>query len=259
MNRVEFSSILKRKLKELLLNGNNKVFFDVDEAPDGIRFGNFIEQDISKRPKYLDNSWYEYDTNEFSIEISPHIPNEIIGLLSNSDFVNRVFTLSPFDFELSCILMLKKFLGNSLKPDLRASRDDGIDFYGKYDARDESESNFFDIPAWYIGQAKYFESNPVQTNLLRELIGTVELAKRKVWSIEGIYNNIDIKGHEHVIPVFITSSRFSNDSYKIAENYGIKLLDIIDLLFWLLVKYEGDLDNFNADLEEIKNASKEVT
>ena len=259
MNRVEFSFILKNKLKELLKDANNKVYFDVDEAPDEIKFRDYIEKDIAKRPKYLDSSWYEYDTDEFSIEIAPHISHDTKLLLSNIDFVERVFNLGAFDFELSCVLMLKKFLGNSLKPDLRGSRDDGIDFYGKYDAKDESESNFFDIPAWYIGQAKYYESNPVQTNLLRELIGTVELAKRKVWSIEGIYKNIDIKGHDHVIPIFITSSRFSNDSYKIAENYGIKLLDIIDLLFWLLIKYEGNLDLFDSDLHKIRIKSEEAS
>jgi hypothetical protein len=132
---------------------------------------------------------------------------------------------------------------------------DYTDFYGKYDAKDDSESNFFDITAWYIGQAKYYEANSIKTNLLRELIGTVELAKLKIWSIDGSYSNIEIKHSDYVVPVFITSSRFSLDSYKIADKFNIKLLDDVDLIFWLTIKFSGDLDRFK---EEMKKFKKEV-
>ena len=252
MNKLDFYLVLKSKLKELLKDGEKK-YFDSDEAPDDIKFGKFTEEDIHRRPDFRDDSWFSYDIEEFNISLNESLTDEVRKLFKNNQFVEYIEKLDYSEFELACIVLMRKFLGSSLKTDYnKASRDDGIDFYGKYDAKDESESNFFDITAWYIGQAKFYNTNSIKTNLLRELIGTVELAKLRIWSIEGNYKDIDIKHSDHVIPVFITSSRFSLDSYKIAEKYNIKLLDDIDLIFWLTIKFKGDLEKFKDEMKVLK-------
>lgn len=251
MNKIEFLGNLKSELKHLLKNGEKR-YFDSNKAPDEDNFGNYMEFDIKKRPDFNGDAWYSYDIEEFCLELNNLLPPVIKEKFTDNPFVDYISGLNYSDFELACIVLMKEFLGSSLKCDSKGSRDDGIDFYGKYDARDESESNFFDIPAWYIGQAKYYAKNSIKTNLLRELVGTVELAKLKIWAIEGSYKNIEINHSDHVIPVFITSSRFSLDSYKIADKYSIKLLDDVDLIFWLTIKFDGNLDKFKEEIENLK-------
>lgn len=251
MKRIEFLENLKTELYKLLKSGE-RCYFDVDKAPDETKFSDYMENYIKMKPDYKGDSWFSYDVEEFYIELNKSLPVKVRNIFTNNTFVDYISNLNYSDFELACIVLMKKFLGSTIVSENKGSRDDGIDFYGKYNAIDESESNFFDIPAWYIGQAKYYEKNPIKTNLLRELIGTVELAKLRMWSIEGRYKDIDIKHSDQVIPVFITSSRFSYDSQVIANKYMIKLLDDIDLIFWLTLKFEGDLDNFKNELADLK-------
>lgn len=251
MNEVQFNQILNKYLLKLLKEGG-KHYFDGNELKiEGKKLGLYIENNIKRRPDYHQNSWFECDIEDFYIFLNGNL-GEKLKLFRNNRIVDYVVGLNYYEFELVSLVCMKRFFRSKIEAEIIDSADDGIDFYGKYISRDDSESNFFDINTWYIGQAKFYKDNRIQTNLLRELIGSVELAKKKIWSRKNSYRNIDIKHNEPVVPILITSSRYSSYSMKIADLFGIKLIDIIDLIFWLTIKFDGNLEDIKEEVKKLK-------
>jgi len=251
MIEIKFNDILNGYFFKLLSSGKTQYFDGNELNIDSGKFAKYLENNIKRRPNYKQNSWFEYDEEEFSIYLSDNLGSKI-SLFKENNIVDYITSLDFFEFELSCIVCMKKFFNSQIEADIIKSADDGIDFYGRYTSIDSSESNFFDINTWYIGQAKFYKKNRIQTSLLRELIGSVELAKNKIWSLENSYKNIDIKHNENVVPIIISSSRFSSYSLEIAYKFGIKLIDIIDLIFWLTIKFDGQLEKIKNEIKYLK-------
>jgi len=238
-----------------LLSGENEYYtysnFDLNSV--SIKLKNQIEKFFEKKAFYKNESWinidFEHSTlslnniqNDYDLSIN-EIPKYIINLLNESD--------KNFNFEICCSIFFEKIL-SSLTVEHRAkSRDGGIDFYGNFTSQsclldDKIMTNFLDVNSWYIGQAKYYKfENGISTSYLRELIGTVELAKRNIWATKKGHNHFaSIQHYHHIVPIFLTNSYFTRDSYNIAEEFNIKLFDTIDIVFWISVLFDCNKNEF---------------
>ncbi len=253
MKQSEFAEILRKAQQKLLRNGNKVYFEDADFTPE--QFVTWINEDLKYRGDYKSSSIYTYDVDDFSLSLT----DKVSAPFFNSNEIEKIIREADYSlFEELSILFMYKMLSSLVVPEFKASRDEGIDFYGKFISRDDSDSCLFDVSSWYIGQTKHYSlGNNIKTNYIRELIGTLELAKIGKWSIEGNYRDINIEYSDNVMPVFITSSNYSRDSKKLAEHYGVILLDIIDMTFWLTVVYKGDYKKMMLELDDLKSHSQQ--
>ncbi|WP_179251258.1 restriction endonuclease [Enemella evansiae] len=99
-----------------------------------------------------------------------------------SEVKAELVSLDPSEFERGCTTILKA-LGCD-EPHTSPIRDDGgIDFYGQLKLKGRLDAGLplggVDARAnvWLLGQAKHYPTRPIQTAALRELVGSVELAR----------------------------------------------------------------------------------
>lgn len=133
--------------------------------------------------------------------------------------------LTPADFEIVCtaVLNLLECEGAVTSP----LRDDGgIDFYGRLQLKSRLGREFpyggidGQVGVWLIGQAKrYKESNPVQTADIRELVGSVELARTRGAIHE--WEGLDIRPFDAVVQLFFTTGRFTSGAQRLLQKSGI--------------------------------------
>ena len=254
MKKLEFLKELKDALY-FLLTKNEKYSFSSYQLPkNDDNFYKYTQDYLIQKLKYKNNYWFEIDGENFSIELN--ISKDIEIYFIKNEIPDYVKELSSSDFEILGAILLKKLLGSLMIEEKKVSRDDGIDFYGQFksDGMAKEYTDFFQTDVWYIGQVKqYKQENSISTKYIRELIGTIELAKKGIWSNKIGYNNLNIEHYEGVIPIFLTSSRYSNDTISIAKKFNIKLLDDIDLIFWLTILYKGNLSDIKNDLKRLKD------
>lgn len=128
------------------------------------------------------------------------------------------------EFEFACTTVLEE-LGCE-NPRTSPGRDDGgIDFYGRLSLKGRLNSNLplggIDqrVNIWLIGQAKHYPTRPIQTADLRELVGSVELARTK----GAIHTWLDLtmQPFDAVVMLFFTTGWFSAGSVALLEKSGM--------------------------------------
>ncbi|RYG99028.1 MAG: restriction endonuclease [Alphaproteobacteria bacterium] len=143
--------------------------------------------------------------------------------------------LTPTDFEKLCGGVLRLF-GVSDPQVSRRSADQGIDFYGsapfaKVLAEEKLPAGVEkDLRVWIVGQAKHYSAVKVSTKDLRELVGSTELARAKIFA--GSKDPLDEFTARLCDPVFymlITSGVFTRDSHDLIGRSGIIALDQMQL------------------------------
>lgn len=256
---TEIISIIKKELKSLLSTSNGEISLASQDEFDKLDLDDLlttIKNYKSEKQRYFGSTWFSYDENKNTFILN--VKNEHKDFFIDNEIVNFVEKVNHNDFEIVCSLLFKKLLKDNSFEIRKSSRDDGVDFYGYYECNgvDDKLSDFMNINAWYIGQAKqYAEHRHIGTYYLRELIGTITLAKYNIWSTKKNNYTIKVMPDHNIVPVFITTSRYSSDAWTIAEQFNIKLLDDIDLLFWLTILYKGNIDDFKSDFEQLKDTS----
>lgn len=132
--------------------------------------------------------------------------------------------LTPLDFESACTSILR--IMGCLDPQTSPSRDDGgIDFYGKLELKgrldNKSPYGGFDTRAglWLIGQAKNYPIRPIQTAHIRELVGSVELAR--TGGAIHTWKGLRLRPFDAVIQLLFTTGSFSSGSRRLLESSGI--------------------------------------
>ncbi|WP_083825571.1 restriction endonuclease [Citromicrobium sp. JLT1363] len=135
------------------------------------------------------------------------------------------------DLELLCVKLLR-LLGVSRPNGTPRAGDGGVDFYGY--------SNFGFIlkpeilPAgaekhmrvWFVGQAKHYDASQVGTKDIREIVGSVSLARAKLFAGEkDPMRQFSARLCEPVFSMFITTGRFSRDSKDLMKKSGIIPMD----------------------------------
>lgn len=95
--------------------------------------------------------------------------------------------LSPEEFEHFCGRILK-LIGVRAPVVSKSSGDQGIDFFGRWHLDDNfANANFpsgveRQLRVWLVGQAKKYGTTKIGTDIVRELVGSIELAKAKAFS-----------------------------------------------------------------------------
>lgn len=139
--------------------------------------------------------------------------------------LSELRALTPEEFEIACTSILK--LIDCRDPVTSPLRDDGgIDFYGRLQLTGRLGRKFpyggldGKVGVWLIGQAKrYKESNPVQTAAVRELVGSVELARTRGAIHE--WEGLELSPFDAIVQLFFTTGVFTSGAEKLLQKSGI--------------------------------------
>lgn len=247
-----------------LLSGRIKKFTysTIDLSKISTSLKNDIEKYFENKAKYKSKQWLNINFSTSELSLNSDIVKLDLDKNDIPDYLNNLLMHADknMNFEIIGSILFELLLGSLTVERRSQSRDGGIDFYGNFTSQScvsssESITDFLDINSWYIGQAKYYKfENKIGTSFLRELIGTVELAKKNIWATKQGHDHFaSIKHYNHIVPIFLTSSYYSRDSYKIADEFNIKFFDYIDVLFWISVLFNGNKDNFETKFLSEKN------
>ncbi len=114
----------------------------------------------------------------------------------------------------------------------RRSADQGIDFFGRVPYGEILKPSFLDagaekhIAVWVVGQAKHYPDTAIATGDIRQLVGSVELARAKVFvgNIDPL-SDLTVRLCDPVIYLFVTTGRFSRDSLHLLSRSGVLAFD----------------------------------
>lgn len=108
------------------------------------------------------------------------------------------------------------------------SGDQGIDFYGKLQLRGRLGGVYAlggvdqRLSVWLIGQAKHYASIRVATPDLRELVGSVELARTRSFAGSGMgLEELQILACDPVFYLFFTTGEISRDGWDLIDKTGM--------------------------------------
>lgn len=173
------------------------------------------------------------------------------------DYLQIFEELKPNEFEWICggILELLKVEAPVVT---RMSADEGIDFYGKLSLEEFLGTSVLPMPIernlniWMIGQAKHFKKSQVSTKDIRELVGSVMLARAKAFGGEvSPLEGLELKICDPVFYLFFTTGRLSSNSYKLLRRSGVVGMDG-EMIAMLLADHSvgiqgGDVDRRKFD------------
>lgn len=167
--------------------------------------------------------------------------------------------LRPVEFERACTQVLA--LLGCRDPRTSPLRDDGgIDFYGQLALQGRLNTR---LPlggidtrtnVWLIGQAKHYPTRPIQTAVVRELVGSVELARTK-GAIHD-WAGLELRPFDATVLLVFTTGRFSSGSESLLAQSGVLSMNGAQLATFLCdagVGFRGDPPvydsvTFQADL-----------
>lgn len=135
-------------------------------------------------------------------------------------------------FEVLCAKVLALIGAHKAKCTKR-SRDQGIDYFGQLDlghltGRDFPFVRFQDrLCVWLVGQAKHYPQSKVSSTEIRELVGSIQLARFKEYaSATDLYNELPLRSCDPVFALFMTTGEFSRDALALAKDSGVMCKDV---------------------------------
>lgn len=168
--------------------------------------------------------------------IEPNDSEGLRGAKSRRSHMNAyssaLTTLSPRQFELLCSRILF-LIGVENPVTTKYSADEGIDFYGRLRLSSsllplsQLSSWHAQLSIWLIGQAKHYDKErTISTFHIRELVGSVELAKAKVFgSVGDKYGDLGIRVCDPIFYLFFTTAPISSDSWRLLVRSGVIAMD----------------------------------
>lgn len=145
-------------------------------------------------------------------------------------FDNSLTDMSPKEFE-DLGRMILKWYGIANPRVTKHAGDAGLDFIGEgrmgeIIGREVNKWTVVDAcKVVFVGQAKKYDKLVVGTSDLRELIGSVVLMQRDSYRNRFGYGEFTWSLMQPRVLMFITTSRFSKDAVKLAEEAGVILAD----------------------------------
>lgn len=148
-----------------------------------------------------------------------------------SAYVIALEELAPLRFEALCAGVLG--LLNVKRPMLTSrSSDEGIDFYGRLDIgtsifpNDPYPTIQKQLSVWMVGQAKRYLTMQVSTPDIRELVGSIELARARAFGGQGEkYADLKLRLCDPIFYLFFTTGRISGDGWRLLERSGVVAMD----------------------------------
>ena len=164
-------------------------------------------------------------------------------------------SLNDREFEVCCTRILEE-PGVTAPILTQFVADQGIDFYRKLRLVDFIQSGDleptiqtqFDI--WMIGQAKNYQRTKVATPDIRELVGSVELAKARAFATDEGEKFVDLKIRpcDPIFQLFFTTGHISDDGWTFLASSGVIGMDGLMLSAFLSDRGIGLLNgDFNRD------------
>lgn len=152
-------------------------------------------------------------------------------LLDFDGYAEAMARVTPKDFEALCAAVLNA-LGVEDASTTSYSADEGIDFYGRMKLEPIlTVAEGFpgverQLAVHMIGQAKHYQAIPISTLSIRELVGSVELAKgRAVGSHASPYIDLPMRVCDPVFFMFLTTGRISSDGWRLIDTSGVIGMD----------------------------------
>lgn len=206
-NQNRFLDLLRRELDELTELGRPTSFAFNSSSPYMIQGAAFVE---------------------------PHEPPVIqAAKIRRARFANYVAALQqlgPLDFEAMCAGILS-LLGVDRPTLTPRSGDEGIDFYGRLHLHKLLAGDFYptvekQLAMWMVGQAKRYQAGQASTPAIRELLGSIELAKvRAHGTASETHERLAINVCDPVAYLFFTTGRISRDVWQLLARTGIVGMD----------------------------------
>jgi hypothetical protein len=144
----------------------------------------------------------------------------------------------------------------------KASADHGIDFFGRVKFGDMLKASLLhqgaekNLHMWLVGQAKHYPESKVSTKEIRELVGSVELARANVFAgTSDPLRDLTAKLCDPIIYLFFTTGRFTRDSKELMSKAGVVSFTGLQIAQFLadrsigLVVDNFDVGSFNAWLD----------
>lgn len=161
--------------------------------------------------------------------------------------------LNPDEFEAFCGRLIS-LIGVENPIVTTHGNDQGIDFFGRWNLNSAIKvSNFPDgvekqFKAWIIGQAKKYDATKIGTNVIRELVGSVQLAKAKVFSTEvDNYTSLGVSFCDPIFYCLIITGAVTSGVARLLRNAGIIFFDKDLISVFLADLSEG---KFDPDVEQ---------
>ena len=186
------------------------------------------------------------------------------------EIIAAIDALSEREFEylcgvlLTCLKVSEPFV-------TRTSGDQGVDFFGKVDfgefVRGTSQLGPVtpNLSVWVVGQAKRVKKTKVTTAIIRELVGSVELAKSRISADGGrALTDLTVRVCEPIFYFIVTSGVFTEGSDSLMQEAGIIGFDGKRLAAFLADHGVGldeerkfDLPSFKAAISQLKGKVKD--
>jgi hypothetical protein len=139
--------------------------------------------------------------------------------------------LTPQQFEATCRGVLVEMGATSTHLTPR-SGDQGIDFFGRLSFYGRL-AQIYSLPGidrrlsvWLVGQAKHYPTTRVATPDIRELVGSIELAKTKTFvGHVGSLEELEIAPCDPIFYLFFTTGLISRDGWTLLRRSGVIGMD----------------------------------
>lgn len=140
-------------------------------------------------------------------------------------------SLTPRQFEGVCRGIIVA-MGASSATLTRSSKDQGVDFFGRLSLQGKLAQSY-PLPAidrrlevWLVGQAKHYQNVKVATPDIRELVGSVQLARSRVSSDTGqALAGLNMRLCDPVFYLFFTTGSISRDGWTLIDRSGVIGMD----------------------------------
>lgn len=151
--------------------------------------------------------------------------------LQSDRYTQAMAELTPEEFEGLCGRLIE-LIGVTSPQVTRRAADEGIDFFGKVEMgaiffpEDLSPTIQPQLDIWLVGQAKHYKSMQTGTADIRELAGSVALARSSTFgSRTPPHPDLAIRVADPVFAVYVTTGQISANGWRLLERSGIVGLD----------------------------------
>lgn len=169
----------------------------------------------------------------------------------DADVLSEIVNLTPAEFERACTTVLKR-LGCS-EPHTSSFRNDGgIDFYGSLALKGRLDSPLplggidSRVKVWLIGQAKHYPTSAIEPAVIRELVGSVELARTR--GAIHAWPGLSMQPFDATLMLVFTTGWFSTGSKALLTQSGMIAMNGMQLAAFLCdvgVGFAGEPPTFD--------------
>lgn len=208
--------------------------------------------EMGRPPRYSFNTSSSYMVQGFCFiepNDSPELRESKLRRLRSDDYFNAMVDLSSNDFELLCGKVIE-LIGVDNPVVTRTTADEGIDFYGQlslgsmFYPRDLSPTIQKQLSIWMVGQAKRYVLTQSGTKEIRELVGSVILARSNAFgSLSSPFRDFDLRPSDPVFSILITTGSISANAVRLLNRSGVIGMDGEMLAAFLADRRAGIEDN----------------